>query len=135
MSQEATTSSQPSKKPRGFWWFFVVALVLLLLFWGATLLLTGGQAGNAAPEEAARVELRIKNLAELRADNAKKLETYAWIDRAKGSVQIPITEAMKIVAATINDTQPHAAYPVATPAAAPAPSAPAPSTSPAPATP
>lgn len=117
------TSITEARKPPGLWLFFLLALVLLLLFWAGSTWLTSWAAGNAEPEEAARAELRIKNLAELRADNAKKLGSYAWVDRTKGSVQIPITEAMKLVAGRINDTQPHAAYPVATPApsATPAP--------------
>jgi len=108
-------------------------MVLLLLFGGATLWLTHWQGGDADPEEAQRAGLRIKTLAELRADNAKKLESYAWLDRAKGSVQIPIAEAMKLVLADINKTQPRTAYPVATPPPLATPSAPPPS--PAPATP
>lgn len=105
--------------------FFALAMVLLLLFWGATVWLTRWQGGDAEPEEAARAEFRAKTLAELRADNAKKLEAYAWVDRAKGSVQIPIAEAMKLVLPEIN-IQPKAAYPVAAPATAvpPTPAAP-----------
>ena len=61
--------------------------------------------------------MRIKNLAELRAENSKKLDSYAWVDRAKGTVQIPITEAMRQVVSDINTQKPRAAYPVATPAA------------------
>jgi hypothetical protein len=120
------TSINEARKPPGLWLFFLLALVLLLVFWAGSAWLTSWAAGNAEPEEAARAELRIKNLAELRADNAKKLDSYAWIDRAKGSVQIPITEAMKLVVARINDSQPRAAYPVATPAPSATPAPPAP---------
>ena len=112
--------------------FFALAVMLLLLFGGATLWLTHWQGGDADPEEARRAELRTKTLAELCTDNDKKLETYAWIDRAKGSVQIPIAEAMKLTLADINATRPHAAYPVASPAPT---AAPAPSAAPAPAKP
>ena len=89
--------------------------MLLLIFWGANIWLTRWQGGDAEPEESLRAEFRAKTLAELRANDAKKLESYAWVDRAKGSVQIPITEAMKLVVSEINNTKPHAAYPVATP--------------------
>lgn len=121
----------PAAKPPSrlaLWLFFAAAMALLLLFWGATAWLAHGRGGDADPEEAARAEFRAKTLAELRADNAKKLETYAWVDRAKGSVQIPIEEAMKLVVADINNTRPRPAYPVATPAPAAAPSTPAPAT-------
>ena len=134
MLEEFSNLIPQEKRAPGFRSFFAWAMVMLLLFGGATLWLTRWQRGDADPEEAQRAEFRIKTLAELRADNAKKLETYAWIDRAKGSVQIPITEAMKLVLADINKTRPRAAYPIATPAptATPAPSL---SVSPTPATP
>ena len=41
-------------------------------------------------EDAARAAERAKAHADLQAENAKKLETYAWVDKAKGTVQIPI---------------------------------------------
>lgn len=108
------------RKPPALWAFFLLALVLLLLFLGVSLWLTQWSAGNAEPEEAARAVIRIKTLADLRADNAKNLEGYAWVDRAKGTVQIPIKQAMELILPELNASQPHAAYPIATPAAQPA---------------
>ena len=133
MSEEFSNCIPHENRPPGLRSFFAWAMVMLLLFGGATLWLTRWQGGDADPEEARRAEFRIKTLAELRADNAKKLETYAWVDRAKGNVQIPIAEAMKLVLADINKTQPRAAYPIATPPPVAPPSA-TPG-SPAPATP
>jgi len=127
MPEEKSNSTAKAKNPPGLRSIFALAMVLLLLFGGATLWLTHWQGGDADPEEAQRAGLRIKTLAELRADNAKKLESYAWLDRAKGSVQIPIAEAMKLVLADINKTQPRTAYPVATPPPLATPSAPPPS--------
>jgi hypothetical protein len=43
-----------------------------------------------------RVALRKKALAELRAAEASELETYGWVDQAKGVVRLPIAEAMKL---------------------------------------
>lgn len=95
---------------------FLPALALVLLFLGLTMWLANGTAGNPDPEEAERAEWRIKTLAALRAEEAKRLESYAWVDRAKGRVQIPVSAAMEIVTSEINDTPPRPAYPVATPA-------------------
>lgn len=114
-----TTRKQPA-----LWPFFLAGLVMLLLFWGINKWLMDG-GGNPEPEEAARAEVRIKNLADLRAENAAKLEKYAWVDRAKGSVQIPITQAMELVLPELNASRPRAAYPVVTTPAAPASAAPA----------
>lgn len=104
------TGKKPVLRP-----FFLPAFLLLLLFWGVTMWLTRWQGGETEPEEAQRAVLRAKYLAELRADNVKKLGSYAWLDRTKGSVQIPITEAMKLTVAELATIPPHAAYPVATP--------------------
>ena len=137
MPHDVSNPTAKTGNPPGLRSFFAWAMLLFLLFGGATLWLTGWQGGDADPEEAQRAELRIKTLAGLRADNAKKLESYAWVDRAKGSVQIPIAEAMKLVLADINKAQPRAAYPVATPAPTSTPGAtpaPSPSASPTPAT-
>ena len=43
-----------------------------------------------------RVALRKKALAELRAAEATDLESYGWVDQAKGIVRLPISEAMKL---------------------------------------
>jgi hypothetical protein len=115
-------SHSAAKQAPLFWVLF--ALLLLGLFWVATLWITRFQAGNPDPEEAARAELRTKTLAELHADDTKKLDSYAWIDRTKGTVQVPIQEAMILVLPQLNANPPHAAYPVVASPAIPAPAAP-----------
>lgn len=121
MSHDDHRPAEQARKTPGLWAFFLFALVLLFLFWGVNTWLTRWNGGNAEPEEIQRAEFRSKTLAEMRAEDSKKLDAYAWVDRAKGTVQIPIAEAMKLVQEEINSTQPRAAYPVATPAAPVAP--------------
>ena len=43
-----------------------------------------------------RIALRKKALADLRAAEATELESYGWVDQAKGVTRLPITEAMKL---------------------------------------
>lgn len=124
MASDPSLPIADTAKKSALWPFFVVGLVMMLLFLGINKWLVGSRFGDTAPEEAARSEIRIKNLAELRADDEAKLNGYAWISREKGSVQIPITEAMKLVIPQLNSAEPRPAYPVATPAAQPAPAAP-----------
>ena len=128
--QSATTNHADSagqKKP--VFWIFVAALIGLGLFFGINSLFLGKTDSTLNPEDPARDAERVKNLADLKAENEIKLNTYAWVDQAKGSVQIPITEAMKLVLADLNAKKPAPAYPVldATgkplPATTPAPSA------------
>lgn len=124
-------SNDHSRKPPALWPFFLLGLVLLLMFWGVSFGLTHWNAGNPEPEEAARAVVRAKYLADLRADNAKKLDGYAWVNREKGTVQIPIQLAMELVLPELQASPPRAAYPIASPApvvspaATPAPPAPA----------
>lgn len=43
-----------------------------------------------------RIALRKKALADLRAAEDSELESYGWVDQAKGVVRLPINEAMKL---------------------------------------
>ena len=132
--QPATSNQAASKKP--IFWIFLFALIGITLFVGITKYLRGDSSSDLYPEDAGRDEVRVKNLADLQAENQSKLLTYAWVDRAKGKVQIPIQEAMKLVLADIGSKKPAAAYPIAGVEAAPvAPVAPAPATTPAPSAP
>ena len=104
-------------------------MILLLLFVLAVKLLTG--LAPTPDADAARAAERAKAYADLQAENAKKLETYAWADKAKGAVQIPIKRAMELAIAELNSKQPVPAGPIATPAPSPD-ASPAASPSPAP---
>ena len=41
-------------------------------------------------------EERKTNLTELRIEEAKKANSYAWIDQSAGQVQLPIERAMEL---------------------------------------
>jgi hypothetical protein len=49
-----------------------------------------------APLGEDRVALRKKALADLRAAEASELDSYGWVDQAKGVVRLPIAEALKL---------------------------------------
>ena len=115
---------------RPLWLALAGGFLLLLLFVIAVRLLTG--LAPAPDENAARAAERTKAHQELEAENAKKLQNYAWVDKAKGTVQIPIERAMELAMAELNSKKPTAAGPIATPAPSPAAS---PAASPAPAPP
>jgi hypothetical protein len=75
----------------------VIALVIFGLGGG----LTWELRRHAQPPSvnAERAEFRRKNLAELRAANDDVLNHYALLDAARGTVRLPIAEAMKIAEA------------------------------------
>jgi hypothetical protein len=92
-------------------------MILLLSFVLVVRLLT--DLAPVPDEDAARAAERAKAYADLQAENAKKLEAYAWVDQAKGTVQIPIARAMELAIAELNSKQPAPAGPIATPAPSP----------------
>jgi hypothetical protein len=120
---------------RPLWLVLAGGFLLLLLFVIAVRLLTG--LAPAPQEDAARAAERTKAHQELEAENAKKLQNYAWVDKAKGTLQIPIERAMELAIVELNSKKPTAAGPIATPAPSPAasPAPAAPPTAPAPAAP
>lgn len=99
------------------WRFAAGAIVLLLAFLLGAKVLTG--LAPAPEEDAARAAERAKALADLQNENAQKLGTYGWVDKAKGTVQIPIDRAMELAIAELNSKQPVPAGPIATPAPSP----------------
>jgi len=107
--------------PKNIWPFFVLGFLGLALFLlGSKALLTF--SSPAVPEDAARAQERLQARATLDAETRAKLENYAWVDRAKGQVQIPIAEAMRITATRLAAQAPHPAGPVnPPPVTAPAP--------------
>ena len=61
---------------------------------------------TATPElTAARAEERAKNLRELRAEENKALSEYAWQNKEKGFVRLPVDRAMELTLAEYNNPQ------------------------------
>jgi len=73
----------------------------------------------APDEDAARAAERSKAHQELQAEDTRKLQEYAWVDKAKGTVQIPIERAIELTIADLNSKKPSPAGPIATPAPSP----------------
>jgi hypothetical protein len=109
-----TAASQPQR----FWIVLAGGFALLLIFVIAVRLLTA--LAPAPASTAARAAERAKARQELEAENAQKLHQYAWVDKAKGTVQIPIERAMDLAIAELNSKHPTPAGPIATPAPSPA---------------
>ena len=106
----------------------VTGLVMILLFSGFVIFLIS--EGESIPNvEDVHAQARLKNLADLNAENQKILTQYRWVDKSKGVVGVPIDRAMDLVLAELQSVKPHPAGPVSTPA----PPSPTPQSSPAPA--
>jgi hypothetical protein len=93
------------KPPQAPWPVFVIGFLMLLLFLAGTQFLL--QSPGPAPEEdAGRSAERAKAYADLQAEDARKLGEFAWADRAKGTVQVPISQAMQLAAARLANSPP-----------------------------
>ena len=79
---------------------FCVFAVVVLLWFRAT--------PRAETYDQKRAALRTKLLSDLRAEDAKKLNSYAWVDQKKEVVQIPIELAMELVTAELAAKKPEA---------------------------
>jgi hypothetical protein len=97
----------------------ITCLVMILLFVGLAIFLVS-QRENIPTVDEQTAEVRLKNLAELNAENQRILTQYHWVDKNKGVVGIPINRAMDLVTAQLQANKPHAAGPINPPAAAPA---------------
>ncbi|PTX94916.1 hypothetical protein DB345_11445 [Spartobacteria bacterium LR76] len=96
-------------------------LGVFALFAVAVVVVRVGDPGPAR-EDAARAQERRTELAELRKKDSERLNTYAVIDRAGDSFQIPIDRAMELIVKKYAGTSPHAVLLVPSPEASPSPS-------------
>jgi hypothetical protein len=122
-----------SRAPLSTWF----GIVLLFALFGIIVLAIIGPMPRGSDYEETRAKKRMEQLKTVREDVEKALNTYAWIDKKKGVVQIPISRAMELTVADLAKQKPAPAGPIATPQAqspAPASSA-APAASPKPAAP
>src|SRR5881398_2379388 len=116
-----------SRAPLSTW----LAVVLIFALFGVIVLAIIGPMPRGSDYEETRAKKRIEKLKTSREDAEKALNTYAWVDKNKGVVRIPISRAMEVTIAQLAQRKPMQAGPIATPA--PETQATAVSTSPAPA--
>jgi hypothetical protein len=113
--------STPVQSPAPFstW----LGVVLLFALFGAMVLAIVGPAPRGDTYEKMRAENRVKKLKEARDEDAKALSGYAWIDKNKGTVRLPVERAIELTVADLANKKPAAAGPIATPAPSAAPGA------------
>jgi hypothetical protein len=113
-----------SRAPLSTW----LGIVLLFALFGIIVLAIIGPMPRGSDYEETRAKKRMEKLKTVREDAEKALNTYAWVDKSKGVVRIPIGRAMELTTADLAKQKPAPAGPIATPQA----QSPAPATSPAP---
>jgi hypothetical protein len=94
-------------------WFGVV---LLLFLFGAMAVAIIGPAPRGDTYEQKRAQAREEKLKKLRDDDAAALNNYAWVDKTKGTVRVPIERGMQLTVTDLANKKPAPAGPIATPA-------------------
>lgn len=91
-----------------------LGVVLLFVLFGAIVLAIVGPMPRGDNYEAIRAKKRAEALKAVR-ETEKTLASYAWIDKSKGTVRIPIDRAMLLTVAELSKKKPTAAGPIALP--------------------
>lgn len=91
----AASSTNP-RRTKSIWPIFVGAIVLFLVFAAAVQWLVSSVDRAAFDEEAVRAKQRYEILKKVTDESAAQTTGYAWVDRAKGTVRIPLDRAMEL---------------------------------------
>ena len=92
-----------------------IGVVLLFAFFGLLALVLLGALPRGNTFEEKRAKVRAEKLQAAQKQMLTALTAYGWVDKNKGVVRIPITDAMKLTVAELADKKPAAANPIATP--------------------
>jgi hypothetical protein len=108
------TPNEPPQKfqPRSLFSTWL-GVVLLFAFFGLLVLVVIGASPRGDRYEEKRAKARIEKLQAAREQNDKALTSYAWVDKSKGVVRIPINDAMKLTVAELAQRSPAPANPIA----------------------
>src|SRR5207244_1835659 len=98
-----------------------VGVVLLFALFGAIVVAVVGPSPRGDTYEQMRAEARAKKLKDARDEDAKALTTYAWVDKNKGTVRLPIDRAMELTVADLANKNPAPAYAITAPESSAAP--------------
>src|SRR4030088_2489001 len=107
----ANTKQFQSPAPFSTW----VGVVLLFALFGAIVVAVIGPTPRGDNYEQTRAAARAKKLKDARDEESKALTSYAWIDKNKGTVRLPINRAMELTVADLANKKPAAAYAIAVP--------------------
>ena len=107
----ANTKQFQSPAPFSTW----VGVVLLFALFGVIALAVIGPTPRGDNYEQMRAEARAKKLKDARDEESKALTGYAWIDKNKGTVRLPIDRAMELTVADLANKKPAPAYPIVAP--------------------
>ena len=89
-------------KAKSIWPMFAGAFVLFALFAVFVQWMVSSWNREAFDEDAIRAKERYEILKKVQDENAGLTSGYAWADRAKGTVRIPLERAMELAVAKLS---------------------------------
>lgn len=107
-ARDNTVQAKPN-----IWPMFFVAFVLFSLFAAAVQWMVSSGDRTQWDEDALRAKERQEILAKVREENDNLTSAYAWADRAKGVVRLPVDRAIELTVARLSaQGEPRPAYPI-----------------------
>ena len=98
---------------KSIWPMFIGAFVIFAVFAAVVQFLLKSGDRELFDEEAIRSKERYEILKKINDENAGLTTGYAWADRAKGTVRIPLDRAMELAVAQLSaQGEPRPAYPI-----------------------
>ena len=97
-----------------------IGVVLLFIVFGLLVWAIFRAIPRSDTYEEKRAKARVEKLEQLQKEMNAALTSYAWVDKNKGTVRIPIEQAMQLAMVDLAAKKPAVAYPIATPAPQPA---------------
>lgn len=93
-----------------------IGVVLLFLFFALIVWVLLGAIPRGDTYEEKRAKARMEKLDQLHKDSIAALTNYAWVDKNKGTVRIPVDRAMQLAMSDLAAKKPSVANAIATPA-------------------
>ena len=108
--QESIRQAVRARAPFSTW----VGVVALFFLFGVIVLAVVGPSPRTDTYEQERAKKRMENLKKMRESETQELGGYAWIDKGKGTVRLPIDRAMELAVTELAQQKPAPAGPIAT---------------------
>jgi hypothetical protein len=108
-ANETDLSFEQPRSVFGAW----LGVVLLFAIFGLFVWAVMGMMPRGDNYEQKRATARFEKLKTVRDEANKALHGYAWVDKAKGTVRVPIERAMELTVADLSQKKPAPANPIA----------------------